>query len=329
MMRRYNDRPDPSGDAVPEHVVEWLEAGGPQPVPPAVEAWLAADPTREALIGDFAAVWEASEPPPPPPDLWQRVRRRIREADSASRRAHPWLRYAAAVAMLATGMGAGRLWPHLQDAFQAGPGPTVIEVPAGATSNVELPGEILVRLNAASRLEFEAKQGRVTDVRLDGEAYFAVPHDPSRELRVITAAGVVRDIGTEFNVHARDTTVTVTVIEGEVELAAAGAAVRIAAGQTSSARSGSPPAPATAADVFAARAWLEGLSVFRNERLEVIATELERRYATPFEVAPELRDTRLTATIRARTAEEAARAICSGVGATCRAVDGGWRIGTR
>src|SRR5690606_39397339 len=80
------------------------------------------------------------------------------------------------------------------------------------------PGGIRVRLNAATRLTYLETRGRVEDASLEGEAFFQVEHDPSRPFRVHTAAGVISDLGTEFNVRARNDRVDVVVTEGVVAL---------------------------------------------------------------------------------------------------------------
>lgn len=341
MSMHINDKgPDGVEVEVPEEVLAWIDAGLPAPAPRGVTLWLDETPAHKELFEEYLRVWELSAAPFPPPGLWERVRSEIAEGRkleaewngggrSTRARLTWWRGPLAAAALVMLGLAPGLLWPRLQAKLGSRGQEVVIETPAGAMTTVALSEGITVRLNAASKLTFRQEGGHVGEVRLDGEAYFTVPHDPKRLFRVVTSAGVVRDIGTEFNVRARDGAVAVTVAEGEVELEAVGRAVRVQAGEESSARIGSPPTPARPADLAANQAWLEGAAVFRNQTLGVIAAELERRHGVPFIVAPSLRETRVTATIRGRTAEAAAQVICSVVAVRCRAAGEGWVIGDR
>jgi|GEM_PF-759155 len=330
--------PDGGGIEMPEEVLAWIAVGMPAPAPRGVTLWLQESAAHEALFEEYLRVWELSAAPAPPPGLWERVRAQLGEGGGAERPEVElpvrrwrrwWRRPLAAAALITLGLMPGLFWPRLRAAMN-GPAEVVIETPAGSMTTVALTDGVTVQLNAASRLTFQQRgDARVTEVRLDGEAYFVVPHDPGRLFKVVTNAGVVRDIGTEFNVRARDGGVVVTVAEGEVELEAVGQVVRVRAGEESSARIGRAPTPARPTDLAASQAWLEGTAVFRDETLGAIAAELERRHGVPFIVAPSLRETRVTATIRGRTAEAAAQVICSVVAARCKPAGEGWVIGEK
>ena len=68
---------------------------------------------------------------------------------------------------------------------------------------VTLDDGTLVHLNYDSRLIYPEKFGDRRDVILDGEAYFMVAKDKSRQFVVHTPQGDVRVYGTEFNVNTR------------------------------------------------------------------------------------------------------------------------------
>lgn len=72
---------------------------------------------------------------------------------------------------------------------------------------VTLDDGTLVHLNYNSRLIYPEKFGDRRDVILDGEAYFMVAKDKSRQFVVHTPQGDVRVYGTEFNVNTRFETV--------------------------------------------------------------------------------------------------------------------------
>ena len=83
----------------------------------------------------------------------------------------------------------------------------------------------LVHLNYDSRLIYPEKFGDRRDVILEGEAYFMVAHDKSRQFVVHTSQGDVKVYGTEFMVNTRDkdnsssdgvNTTSVVLIKGSV-----------------------------------------------------------------------------------------------------------------
>lgn len=83
---------------------------------------------------------------------------------------------------------------------------------------VTLDDGTLVHLNYDSRLIYPEKFGDRRDVILEGEAYFMVAHDKSRQFVVHTPQGDVKVYGTEFNVNTRneDVAVNVVLVKGSV-----------------------------------------------------------------------------------------------------------------
>jgi transmembrane sensor len=165
----------------------------------------------------------------------------------------------------------------------------------------------------------------VEAVRLEGEAYFEVPHDPDREFVVETPAGVVRDLGTSFNVRARDDEVAVVVSEGLVALESAGQVVEVRAGEGARALRGLAPEAAGHADVRAALAWTTGRLVFIDRELEDIAAELTRRFGKTVSVAPDIRDARITAAVSAESGvEDAVHVVALAAGVRYQLTSTGW-----
>ncbi|HEX6535942.1 MAG TPA: FecR domain-containing protein [Gemmatimonadaceae bacterium] len=73
----------------------------------------------------------------------------------------------------------------------------------GQRAEIRLDDGSRVILGVDSRLRWPETFGsRQRDVELEGEALFAVAHDPARPFVVRSANAVIRDIGTEFGVHA-------------------------------------------------------------------------------------------------------------------------------
>ncbi len=91
----------------------------------------------------------------------------------------------------------------------------------GQKSDLHLSDGSRVFLNSGSEIQFFenfAKNNR--EVKLKGEAYFEVAHDPKKPFIVVTDKLSVRALGTSFNVKAFGETndVAVSLVEGKVEV---------------------------------------------------------------------------------------------------------------
>src|SRR5690606_40374433 len=131
-MSRAGDEVEETRPGVPEAVIEWLDAGRPQPPPDAARAWL--DGTSEAEDEALAGIWALSRAPDPPPGLADMHRRLDAEERPATpRRRRGWAVPLRAAALLVVGLGLGLLWPRARDAFGPPRPPVVVEVPNAAT----------------------------------------------------------------------------------------------------------------------------------------------------------------------------------------------------
>lgn len=235
--------------SLPEEVLTWVEQGRPAPPPPVVAAWLAESP----LHGELLHVWEIERIPAPPSGLWNGVKERMdvpaiggARPIRHTRRVAPvrrtnWLSPLRAAALVVLGLGLGLLSPQLRDTFTPQQYAELI-VPAGSQSTLELPGGVRVQVNYDSELSYVPSPD-VREVYLEGEAYFTVPEGAERNLLVHTEAGVVRDLGTEFNVRARAGNTSVAVTDGTVRLETPRGEVALEAGEQSSMTVGEAPAP--------------------------------------------------------------------------------------
>lgn len=134
-----------------------------------------------------------------------------------------------------------------------------------------------------------------------GEALVTVVHD-NRPFDVVAGRGVIRDLGTRFNVHRRyDDEVSVTVVEGAVSVSAQSeAAPRIlnAGEQIAYDRAGRLSSKERV-DIRAATAWSEGFFVFRETPLEEVVRQISRYHDLKIEVDdPQLRGYQLRGTFR-------------------------------
>ena len=198
-----------------------------------------------------------------------------------------WARGVAAAVLLVGLLGAG-LWWGGSASVQTAPGErTVVTLPDGSTA--ELNGATtLTYPRGFNTLPWIGASAR--EVRLDGEAFFAV-QNRDRPFRVETGNAHVEVLGTEFNVRARDEEGTpqthVAVTAGRVRLRAAGTSrssasvVLETAGQTSRVvgEEGRPTAPRVV-DLKYVDAWRQGGFAMAEASVSSILRELEHRFGT-------------------------------------------------
>jgi transmembrane sensor len=104
----------------------------------------------------------------------------------------------AAILVLAIGLGffLNRMLPHKQELVS-------VNVPYGAKTNIELPDGSKVWVNSGSRFTYPAHfNGKNIDMRLDGQAFFDIVHNPKRRINIHTASVTVQVLGTVFNVKS-------------------------------------------------------------------------------------------------------------------------------
>ena len=325
-------------DHFPEAIFAWLDGDTAPAVDRAVNEWLGAAPENRSALRELSTIWKLSKTPPPEAG-WSRLEKRIDEIEiAASVKVRSgisymptngdsvWLRLAA---VLLVGLGLGLLWPHVSASFDE---PTFarVVVPAGSQTSVKLPGGVSVRLSYASELAY-VPSNDVREILLSGEAYITVPDGENRNLIVRTEAGIVRDLGTKFNVRARSGTTSVVVTEGKVKLETPRGDVTLEAGQETSVKLGQAPAPASAVNLDAALAWMTKRLTFYNAPLAEVAQELEYRYGAAFRIMdPGLRTTRITAKISSdASAGDAAEVICIAIQARCTREGEQWLISAR
>lgn len=274
-----------------------------------VERWLAADPSRQALLKDVERRWAAAALPA---DVdvdraWGRVAGRIKELsrqassddmlgdDNGVARLSSISRFALPIAAaLLLGVGV-TYWQVAGDDDASGgiAASTEYSVPRGGTQRtVTLSDSSEVILASASRLVVAADYGSGSrTVDLEGEALFRVRHDAARPFRVRAGRVIAEDLGTEFVVRSLGATdharVRVAVREGVVAVHSGGV---LSAGDTLRARdvaiaSDSGIAVRRDQDLDAYFAWTRSQLVFENTPLREVAAELSRWFDLDIDVA--------------------------------------------
>ena len=272
-----------------------------------LEAWFAADPVRQRLLGELRTLWTSagapSDRPAVPPDVdaaWQRLQRarhrtgrptpagRLAAARQPARRLQRrgglflFARVAAAVVlagvltMVAMRTSGGGDAPAEEAAAER-----VYVTERGQRATIQLGDGTRVRLNVDSRLAVPALFAvDRREVRLQGEAFFEVASDAARPFLVQAGPAVTRVLGTAFNVNAAGEAVEVVVAEGRVALRAEATSEEavLAARDLGRLEADGSVAVRRGVDPDRFLAWLNGRLVFEEAPFAEVARELERGY---------------------------------------------------
>lgn len=170
--------------------------------------------------------------------------------------------------------------PNSQMQYQTGIGEqTVYTLPDGSR----------VHMNTDTRLSlnFTAKGRELRLLR--GEAAFDVVHDKARPFDVLSGKGRVRAIGTRFNVFNNGEKVTISVLEGVVQVSSASDMKEISEaigpkliiGQQMSYNNKGAMSEVKDIDVAKIQTWQQGRLEFLNAPLSDVISEMNRYSPTP------------------------------------------------
>lgn len=175
-----------------------------------LEAWLAADPERQAALDAVELMWAASDAVRSDPAVLA-----IRE--DALKKARPRWRVAVGgaiaaslAALVVTGVVLRADVPQL--------GPRTFSTSPGQTSTISLPDGSKVTLDADTVLRARETDDRRSLELVRGRAFFRVAKDPNRPFVVTARDKTVTAIGTAFDVSLRPGGVQVTLLEGKVKV---------------------------------------------------------------------------------------------------------------
>lgn len=141
-----------------------------------------------------------------------------------------------------------------------------IELADGSRLDLNTDSEAVVRYSSHER---------AIDL-LRGQAIFTVAHGDARPFDVYAGSAVIRDIGTRFDVRLRETTTTVAVLEGSVEVSGDGRTLALERGQGVSYALNGKLGSLQAVDVERLSAWRDGKLHFRGQALAEVVEELQR-----------------------------------------------------
>ncbi|NOU23829.1 MAG: FecR family protein [Methyloglobulus sp.] len=151
----------------------------------------------------------------------------------------------------------------------------------GEQKQIQLSDGSLIDLNTDTkvRVSYTLFTRKVTMEH--GEALFTVKHDADKPFEVAASGGIIRDIGTQFNVYQQADKVSVTVLEGEVSVSKLQATTpqMLTAGMQYTYSQNGPSQLANNGDYIDVGSWREGRIVFKGQRLDVVLEQLSRYHA--------------------------------------------------
>ena len=173
----------------------------------------------------------------------------------------------------------------------------------------------------------EARRGD-TRLALVGGAYFAVPHDPSRQLEIAAGPVTISDIGTRFDVQASTTDVRIAVAEGEISAVAASLdrPLTVAAGQALEFYGDERAATLRRVASATVGGWRRGQLTFSDAPLALVVADLQRYAGVHVAVSKSLRDRRFSGSLNIRDGGAAARDLAGLMGLALRADGNGYRL---
>ncbi|WP_333874058.1 FecR family protein [Methylobacter sp.] len=242
------------------------------------EVWLAQSKAHRIAHDEVAAFWEGlSQIEPHAAPQLKAARSYLRKARQ-SRRAFSKKHLAGILSVALIAGFSPFWWPWLNtDTYRTA---------KGESFGIELSDGSRIDLNTDTELSVQYTWTR-RSVKLErGEALFSVVHNPEKPFEVIAANGRIQDIGTRFTIYRQADRVSVTVLEGEVSVAADHNAVtqNLIPGQQISYDSTGQISAISQTDIDTATAWQKGQLVFKGQPLNVVLEQLGRYHDASLQV---------------------------------------------
>ena len=173
----------------------------------------------------------------------------------------------------------------------------------GEQRSVRLADGTTVRLDTDTQLDVSDTPGERRVRQLRGRAQYEVVHNARRAFVVTTLGGTTTDIGTEFQIGIQDKTATVTLLEGKVTVMDAAPhphSVALEPGEQLTYDAAGTVWTKSKADIEAAKGWVEGKLVFRDELLSDVVRVVNLYSSSKLRIAdPAIANFRVSGTFKA------------------------------
>jgi transmembrane sensor len=157
---------------------------------------------------------------------------------------------------------------------------TRVNAAPGTHADYMLSDGSVVNLNAGSRIRFNKKNfSSDRKLELEGEAFFNVTRGNSFVVK--TPKGIIRVLGTTFNVNSRNNTFKVTCFTGNVMVSAGKQTVTIGPGESAELTAGGMKKYRESKPAYI-NGWIKGEFYFENTPLNLVLNEIERQFNVKF-----------------------------------------------
>ncbi|MCC8187071.1 MAG: FecR domain-containing protein [Bacteroides sp.] len=162
----------------------------------------------------------------------------------------------------------------------------------GVHQTLQLPDGSIVTLNGGTTLSYPQQFGKkIREVRLQGEAFFDVQHDPEKPFVVYSKEIRIKVLGTRFNVEAynNEESVTVTLESGKVAVCPEGSQVEciLEPNQQAIYNKETRQLKRAQANVTQVTGWIVNDLYFHSTPLKDIVRKLERQFNVSFRITSE------------------------------------------
>lgn len=251
-------------DALAEEVAVWFlrmqEGGCGEDEHREFEAWLAESEAHRAEYRQYEVLWQNLD--------------QLGSVPKQARRSRTGTAFAI-LAGMAVVLGVAQ--------WYAGLGET-ISTAVGERRHVLLADGSAVDLNTDSRIRVRMTEGLRKVTLVQGEVLLHVARD-ARPFEVHAGEGVLRDIGTTFNVVRDDARTSVAVLDGEVQIDLESAAVVNLRGGQKVDYAERDLSAVSRVDPAEVTAWLNGRLIFHETPLYEVVRQINRYHSRPVELA--------------------------------------------
>ncbi len=283
-----------------------------------MEAWLEQDPANRQAFAEICQTWTSVD------DLQQVYASRPNMANmlisgqAGKRSFFSWLfgpqgRCAVALALLLI-----LCLPLIQELISV-PNIQEYSTRTGEQKDITLEDGSLLQMNVATRLTVKMDRAIRRVTLGQGEVFFNVASDPQRPFEVITPGGMVRVLGTAFNIKARNGEVAIDVKQGRVKVADAPSSRRgkiqahqvvLVADQGVNIGSNGRLMALRPSRIEEVLAWQQGKVTFKNTPVAKVLKELEMYHQVTIEFPATTGNRTISGAFYMRDLKQALSLIC-------------------
>lgn len=253
------------------------------------QQWIIQNPQYRPLVEEAGELIRLLQGSPSKTEIAQERARlqefiRIKKAPVYSLSRYRWIGYSAACLLLV----AMSLFFYKQQLSPAKSTQSALvrqEVPTGKYMNLLLGDSTSVKLGPTSVLHYPTQfNSNERRVRLNGEAYFEVAHNPDKPFVIETGDLQIKVLGTSFNVHAfeNDELSTVALFTGQVEVTKGLLSQRIKPGQSIVYDKAKASLTIEPFDRVKERESMAGILHFERASYAEVARQLSRKYGITY-----------------------------------------------